>query len=120
MTEVASWFPGAGYRENSAGSLTNVGSNANYWSTSPNASGSANAGNLNFNSSNGLNPVNNNNRVNGFSVRCVSELIIEIDTIYFFSYVWMPDCFSMRIRKRIGILYHDGIVCHYLPMYVVQ
>lgn len=77
LSVIASWFPGSGYREKTAGTLTNVGVNGNYWSASPNASGSANAGNLNFNNSNGLNPVNNNNRVNGFAVRCVSELMVE-------------------------------------------
>lgn len=63
-------IPAAGYRNNSNGSLNNVGSNGNYWSASPN---SGNGYNLNFNSSN-VNPSNNNNRVNGFAVRCVQYL----------------------------------------------
>jgi hypothetical protein len=50
--------------------LTNVGANGNYWSSSSYAAGSANAGDLGFNSG-VVNPLNNNNRANGFSVRCV-------------------------------------------------
>ena len=55
----------AGGNRNNNGSLNNVGSNGNYWSSS--VSGS-NARNLNFNSSNAN--MNSNNRVNGRSVRC--------------------------------------------------
>lgn len=62
-------IPAAGYRNNNSGALNNVGSNGNYWSASPNSS---NGYNLNFNSSN-VNPSNNNNRANGFAVRCVQE-----------------------------------------------
>ena len=79
FTEMAAdrsslWFPGTGYRTSTTGALTNVGVNGFYWSASPNASGSANAGYLNFSNSNGLNPVNYNYRVYAFSVRCVSGL----------------------------------------------
>ena len=63
--------PVAGYRNNSTGALTNVGSNGNYWSST--VSGT-NARNLNFNSSNAN--MNSNNRANGFSVRCIKEKII--------------------------------------------
>lgn len=62
--------PVAGYRNNSTGALTNVGSNGNYWSST--VSGT-NARNLNFNSSNAN--MNANNRANGFSVRCIKEKI---------------------------------------------
>jgi uncharacterized protein (TIGR02145 family) len=65
-------MPAAGYRNNSNGALNNVGSNGNYWSSTWNSN--TNSYNLNFNSSN-VNPGNNNNRANGFSVRCVSEFI---------------------------------------------
>lgn len=75
MTVIAFRFPGAGYR-NTTGVLTNVGSNGYFWSSSPYESGSTNAGNLFFGSDGRLIPVNNNNRVNGFAVRCVSELTI--------------------------------------------
>ncbi len=61
-------LPLAGNRNNSNGSLNNVGSNGNYWSSS--VSGS-NAQNLNFNSTNAN--VNNNNRANGNSVRCLKD-----------------------------------------------
>jgi len=60
----------AGNRNNSDATLNNQGSNGNYWSSSPNGT---NAYNLNFNSG-GVNPANNNNRANGFSVRCVKDL----------------------------------------------
>ena len=60
----------AGNRDNSNGSLNNQGANGNYWSSSVTGT---NAFNLNFNSG-GVNPANNNNRANGFSVRCVKDL----------------------------------------------
>ncbi len=66
---LSAFVPSAGYLNNGTGAVTNVASNGNYWSSSP-YSGNANAGNLNFNSG-GVNPLNNNNRANGFSVRCV-------------------------------------------------
>lgn len=68
------WFPGAGDHRHDNGGLENVGTNSYYWSSSPFSAGSANAGRMNFNSS-GSYPVNENYRVNGFSVRCVSELM---------------------------------------------
>jgi uncharacterized protein (TIGR02145 family) len=61
-------LPVAGNRNNSNGSLNNVGSNGNYWSST--VSGT-NARNLNFNSSNAN--MNSNNRANGFSVRCIKD-----------------------------------------------
>lgn len=63
-------LPASGYRNRTSGALTNVGTNGYYWSSSPNSSGSTNAGNLNFNATN-VNPLNSNNRANGFPVRCV-------------------------------------------------
>lgn len=65
-------IPLAGNRNNSSAALNNQGSNGNYWSSSPNG---ANAYNLNFNASS-VNPANNNNRANGFSVRCIKDLQI--------------------------------------------
>ena len=59
-------LPAAGNRNGT--DVNNVGSNGNYWSSTPNDEN--NAYNLNFNSNN-LNPQNNNNRNNGFSVRLV-------------------------------------------------
>ena len=52
------------------GSTNNQGSNGNYWSSV--ANNNNNAYNLNLNSSN-VNPQNNNNKWNGFSVRCVAN-----------------------------------------------
>jgi hypothetical protein len=64
------FFPAAGNRNTSTGVLNNVGLNGNYWSSTTASSG---AFNLNFNSGR-VYPANINNRGNGFSVRCVSEL----------------------------------------------
>jgi len=61
-------LPVAGNRNNSSGSLNNVGSNGNYWSGS--VSGT-NSRNLNFNSSNAN--MNSNNRAKGNSVRCLKD-----------------------------------------------
>jgi len=63
------FFPASGNRNGT--SLNNRGSNGNYWSSSLNSQ--TNGYNLNFNSSN-VNPANNNNRFNGFSVRAVQHL----------------------------------------------
>ncbi len=65
--------PAAGYRSSASGALTNVGTEGLYWSSSSYAAGNINAGNLNFHSGN-VNPLNGNNRANGFSVRCVQHL----------------------------------------------
>lgn len=58
-------------RKNSNGTLNNVGSNGNYWSSTVNGT---NARNLNFNSGNAN--MNSNNRANGFSVRCLKDCSI--------------------------------------------
>ncbi len=69
-SEVIVPLAAAGNRNNSNGSMNNVGSNGNYWSSSINGT---NAYNLNFNSGS-VNSANNNNRANGFSVRCIKDL----------------------------------------------
>ncbi|MBR0402963.1 hypothetical protein IJI55_00210 [Candidatus Saccharibacteria bacterium] len=51
-------------------SENNQGSNGNFWSGTPSAE--TNAYNLNYNSG-GVNPQNNNNKGNGFSIRCVAR-----------------------------------------------
>ena len=61
-------LPVAGNRNNSNGSINNVGSNGNYWSSTVDG---INSRNLNFNST-GAN-MNNNNRANGNSVRCLKD-----------------------------------------------
>ena len=68
----------AGNSNNSNGSLNNVGTNGNYWSST--VSGT-NSRNLNFNSSNAN--MNTNNRANGNSVRCLKDYcILELQTLY--------------------------------------
>ena len=69
-------FPASGYRNGTG--LNNRGSNGNYWSSSLNSQ--TNGYNLNFNAS-GVNPANNNNRFNGFSVRAVQHSSIEPSTM---------------------------------------
>ena len=69
IQEVVTLALASGNRNRTSGALNNVGSNGYYWSSAPNG---ANARNLNFNASN-VNPLNNNNRANGFPVRCVQE-----------------------------------------------
>ena len=66
-------FPASGYRNNSNGSLNNVGSNGYYWTATPYSTN--NGRNLNFNSSN--TNWNNNNRANGFPVRAVAEAFAD-------------------------------------------
>ena len=65
------FFPAAGYRYYNHGDANNRGNNGNYWSSRTN---NTNANNLYFNSSN-VN-MNNNNRANGYSVRCVQNLLL--------------------------------------------
>lgn len=65
-------FPASGNRNGT--SLNNRGTNGNYWSASLNSQ--TNGYNLNFNST-AVNPANNNNRFNGFSVRAVQHSSIQ-------------------------------------------
>ena len=51
-------------------SVSNAGSNGRYWSSTWNSN--TNAYNLNFNSGS-VNPQNNNNKYNGYAVRCVKK-----------------------------------------------
>jgi hypothetical protein len=66
------YIPASGNRNNSTGAVSNVGVNGNAWSSSPNGT---NGYNLNFNGTS-VNPANNNNRANGFPVRCVKNLTL--------------------------------------------
>jgi hypothetical protein len=68
VKSLPAYLVAAGNRNHSNGSLNNVGSNGNYWSSTVNGS---NARNLNFNSDNAN--MNSNNRANGFSVRCFKD-----------------------------------------------
>lgn len=71
-------LPLAGNCNNSNGSLNNVGTNGNYWSST--VSGT-NARNLNFNSSNAN--MNTNNRANGNSVRCLKDYCLLLPQPFF-------------------------------------
>ncbi len=62
------FIPSAGNRNRINGLLNNQGTNGNYWSST--VSGT-NARNLNFNST--VANTNNNNRANGFTVRCLKD-----------------------------------------------
>ena len=53
-----------------SGGTENQGANGNFWSAG--ATSQTNARNLNFNGTN-VWPENSNNRLNGFSVRCVAK-----------------------------------------------
>ena len=69
-TYNGNWFPAAGYRYSGVGSMSGVGGIGGYWSASPYSE--YYGYNLSF-SSGGVNPASNNNRADGFSVRCVQE-----------------------------------------------
>jgi uncharacterized protein (TIGR02145 family) len=66
--KIFALLPSSGNRNNSSGSLNNVGTNGNVWSSSVSDS---NSNNLNFNSDNAN--TNNNNRAYGMAVRCVKD-----------------------------------------------
>ena len=70
-------LPAAGIRNNNNGSLNNVGTNGYYWSST--ISGTS-AYDLYFNSDDYN--TNNPNRANGLSVRCVSELNVNLFLYY--------------------------------------
>ena len=78
------FFPASGYRNYSDGKLYNSGTNGYGWTSTP--YNSSNAWNLNFNSGDAY--VNNNNRGNGFPVRCVQAsapvFVFAKDTFVFF------------------------------------
>jgi len=87
-----------GYRHNTTGALTNVGTNAYYYSSSSFATGNINAGYLNFNSGN-VNPLNNANRAAALSVRCVQHLRGG-KLFLFFSRLCCAEC-SMRAENSL-------------------
>lgn len=78
--------------------MSNVGSNGNYWSASPNSEN--NGYNLNFNSGN-VNPANNNNRANGFSVRCVQAFTMQRESMSSLSY-------AEQLRNDLFRAYEDA------------
>lgn len=84
--------------------MNNVGSNGNHWSSSPNSA--TNGYNLNFNSGN-VNPSNNNNRANGFPVRCVKHLpeSLQIREVFFSVHMTIT---SDALMADIIAAYHDA------------
>ena len=68
--EGSVFYPASGYRSDSSGALSNVGSDGYFWSAVP--SSTRNGRNLYFNSTN-VYPLLNYNRSNGFAVRPVQE-----------------------------------------------
>ena len=63
-------------------SLNNQGANSNWWSSTANTA--TNARNMNVNSS-ATNPANNNNKYNGFSVRCLLAMArVMLNVLYLF------------------------------------
>ena len=89
--------PASGYRNRTSGALSNVGTNGYAWSSSPNASGNVNAGNLNFNASY-VNPLNNANRANGFPVRCVRAFTAAGERVCRFSWKFSGPAFVVVWR----------------------
>ena len=73
----------AGNRNRETGALDVVGSNGYAWSSSTYASGNINAGNLRFIAGE-VQPLNGNNRANGFPVRCVQHLSLFLSFLTIF------------------------------------
>jgi hypothetical protein len=67
------FFPAAGYRNSSSGSLYNVGTIGLYWSASPYSSTSTDASLLYFDSGT-VNVDYSTHRAHGLSVRCVRDI----------------------------------------------
>ena len=118
--------PAAGYLNNDSGALNNVGSNGNFWSASPNPNNN-NAYNLNFNPNGNVNPVNNNNRSNGFPVRCLqasddsgSSLLTDLFTAYFCARRNKRNTsaqvrFERNLSDNLMALYEDIVSSRYRP-----
>jgi hypothetical protein len=81
--------------------VNNQGSNGNYWSST--ANNSSNGYNLNFNSSN-VNPSNNNNYANGFSVRCVRPEFVPC----FFLFLIITLEMSVKLLEDLFTAYYDA------------
>lgn len=70
-----SFLPG-GYRNNNNGNFNNLGNNGNFWSATENNTNNVWKRKLNYNNTQ-VNR-NNNNKQNGFSVRCLRDLEFSI------------------------------------------
>ena len=73
ITAVTSNAGLPGGNRNNNGTFNNVGNNGKWWSATENNSTKAWNRNLNYN--NGVLNRNNNNKKNGFSVRCLRDLM---------------------------------------------
>ena len=80
LVAAISFLPG-GYRNNNNGTFNNLGNNGNLWSSTENSS--TNAWNRNLNYNNTQVNRNNNNKQNGFSVRCVRDLKFKVISLSF-------------------------------------
>ena len=69
VIKTAGALPGG--NRNNNGSFNNLGNNANFWSSTENSS--SNAWNRNLNYNNADVNRNNNNKENGFSLRCTKD-----------------------------------------------
>ena len=67
---MVTFFPASGYRNNSTGTVNNVGSNGYFWSAVPYSTYDGRY--LYFNSSY-ISPLSSNGRSSGFAVRPVQE-----------------------------------------------
>ena len=67
------WYPASGSRNDSDGSLNDVGDYGRYWSASPGSNGSFHADFLTFLYAGNVCPALDTNRANGYSVRCLQE-----------------------------------------------
>ncbi|MDE5708691.1 MAG: fibrobacter succinogenes major paralogous domain-containing protein [Alistipes sp.] len=65
----------SGYRTTTAGALSNVGAQGDYWSSSPDSATSANADGM-WLETGRIIPIGSTNRAYGFTVRCVQHLRI--------------------------------------------
>ncbi|MCM1151112.1 MAG: fibrobacter succinogenes major paralogous domain-containing protein [Alistipes sp.] len=65
--------PASGYRQYGTGALTTVGTQGDFWSSSPADASGANAGGMWFDTGN-IKPLGGTERAYGFTVRCVQHL----------------------------------------------
>jgi len=91
---LANTLPAAGYRHRNTAALNNVGTRGYYWSSTVNGN---NSYNLYFTSTN-VNPANNDNRANGFSVRCVAELNKKGFVEKNCEYIFLAKCFKIMLK----------------------
>ncbi|WP_455592570.1 hypothetical protein [Bacteroides sp.] len=74
------YFPASGYRNRETGAFGAIGGDGYGWSSSSRAISNVNGANLGFNGT-VVNVLNNNNRTNGFPIRCVQALTKRTDRL---------------------------------------